>query len=40
MGQKRYRPEQIIGKLKDELIHSEIFNTLREAQVLVQQWRR
>jgi putative transposase len=32
--------ESFNGKLKDELIHREIFYTLREAQVLVEQWRR
>ena len=28
------------GKLKDELVNREIFYSLREAQVLVEQWRR
>jgi transposase InsO family protein len=32
--------ESFNGKLKDELIHREIFYSLREAQVLVEQWRR
>lgn len=27
-------------KLKDELVNREIFYTLREAQMLVEQWRR
>jgi len=32
--------ESFNGKFKDELIHREIFYSLREAQVLVEQWRR
>jgi transposase InsO family protein len=32
--------ESFNGKLKDELIHREIFYSLREAQILVEQWRR
>jgi transposase InsO family protein len=32
--------ESLNGMLKDELIHREIFYSLREAQVLVEQWRR
>ena len=32
--------ESFNGKLKDELIDREIFYSLREAQVLVEQWRR
>lgn len=28
------------GKLRDELLNGEIFNTLLEAQVLVEQWRQ
>jgi transposase InsO family protein len=32
--------ESFNGKLKDELVNREIFYTLREAQVLVEQWRR
>ena len=32
--------ESLNGKLKDELIHREIFYSLREVQVLVEQWRR
>ncbi len=31
--------ESFSGKLKDELISREIFYSLREAQVLVEQWR-
>ncbi len=32
--------ESFNGKLKDELINREIFYTMREAQILVEQWRR
>ena len=32
--------ESFNGKLRDELLNAEIFDTLREAQVLVAQWRR
>lgn len=32
--------ESFNGKLRDELLNGEIFNTLVEAQVLVEQWRR
>ena len=32
--------ESFNGKLKDELINREIFYSLREAQILVEQWRR
>jgi transposase InsO family protein len=28
------------GKLRDELLNGEVFNTLREAQVLIEEWRR
>ena len=28
------------GKLRDELLKAEVFNSLREAQVLIEQWRR
>jgi len=32
--------ESFNGKLRDELLNTEIFYTLREAQVLIEQWRR
>ena len=32
--------ESFNGKLRDELLNGEIFFTLREAQVLVEQWRQ
>ena len=32
--------ESLIGKLRDELLNGEIFYTLREAQVLIERWRR
>jgi len=40
MSRKRYTAEQIIGKLRDELLNREIFDTLLEAKVLVGRWRR
>jgi hypothetical protein len=39
MKRKRYSVEQIIGKLRDEVLDREIFYTLREAQVLIERWR-
>jgi transposase InsO family protein len=32
--------ESLNGKLRDELLDREIFHTLREAQVLIEAWRR
>ncbi|MDT8315431.1 IS3 family transposase [Roseomonas mucosa] len=32
--------ESFNGKLRDELLNGEVFNTLREAQVLIEGWRR
>ena len=32
--------ESVNGKLRDELLACEIFNTLAEAQVLIERWRR
>jgi transposase InsO family protein len=32
--------ESFNGKLRDELLDGELFDTLREAQVLVERWRR
>ena len=32
--------ESFNGKLRDELLNGEIFNTLLEVQVLVEQWRQ
>jgi len=32
--------ESFNGKLRDELLNGEIFYSLREAQVLIEQWRR
>jgi transposase InsO family protein len=32
--------ESFNGKLRDEFLNGEIFYTLREAQVLIEQWRR
>lgn len=38
MGRRRYIPDQIIGKLRDELLNGEIFYTLKEAQILIERW--
>ncbi len=32
--------ESFIGKLRDELLNGEIFDTLLEASVLIELWRR
>ena len=32
--------ESFNGKLRDELLDGEVFNTLGEAQVLIERWRR
>ena len=32
--------ESFNGKLRDELLDCEVFHTLREAQVLIEQWRQ
>src|SRR3712207_8094865 len=32
--------ESFNGKLRDELLDCEVFNTLKEAQVLIEQWRQ
>jgi transposase InsO family protein len=32
--------ESFNGKLRDELLNGEIFDTLREAKVLIERWRR
>ena len=32
--------ESFNGKLRDELLNGEVFNTLREGQVLIERWRR
>jgi transposase InsO family protein len=32
--------ESFNGKLRDELLNGEVFNTLRDAQVLIEGWRR
>src|SRR4051794_29971080 len=32
--------EAFNGKLRDELLNGEVFNTLREAQVLIEEWRQ
>ncbi len=40
MVRKGYALEHIINKLRDELLNREIFTTLTEAQVLIEQWRK
>ena len=32
--------ESFNGKLRDELLNAEVFNTLAEAKVLIEPWRR
>ena len=32
--------ESFNGKLRDELLDGEVFHTVREAQVLIERWRR
>jgi transposase InsO family protein len=32
--------ESFIGKLRDELLNGEIFDTLLDARVLIERWRR
>jgi putative transposase len=32
--------ESFNGKLRDELLNGEVFNTLREAQLLIEEWRQ
>jgi transposase InsO family protein len=32
--------ESFNGKLRDELLRAEVFNSLREAQVLIERWRQ
>ncbi len=39
MPKKRYNAEVIIHKPRNELLNGELFYTLREAQVLIEQWR-
>ncbi len=40
MSRKRYTVEQIIHKLRDELLNVEVFDSLFETKVLVEGWRR
>ncbi len=39
MPRKSYGAEEIIGKLRDECLNRERFDTLLEAQILIEQWR-
>jgi len=38
-GRKRHSPEQIIARLRDELLDREEFGSLTEARVLLEDWR-
>ena len=40
MPRKRHTAEQVIGKLRDELLNGEISYSLKEAQVLIERWRQ
>ena len=37
---KKFTAEQIIGKLRDELLARELFDTLLEVKVLIERWRK
>ena len=39
MPAKKHTPEQIIAKLRDDLLDREIFATAFEAKVLIERWR-
>jgi len=39
MGKRQFTVEQIITKLRDECLNREVFTTLAEAKVLIEQWR-
>jgi transposase InsO family protein len=40
MSKKQFTTEQINGKLRDEGLNRELFTTLTEAKVLIEQWRK
>jgi putative transposase len=40
MARKQFTPEQIITLLRDEPLNGEVLDTLAEAKVLVEGWRR
>jgi len=42
MVKKGYTPEQIINKLREAeiLLNREIFTTLTEAKILIEEWRK
>jgi hypothetical protein len=40
MVRKTYTPEQIINKLRDELLNRVIFTMLTKVRILIEQWRR
>lgn len=39
MAGKRHTAEQIINKLRDELLNGEVLYSLMEAKVLIERWR-
>ena len=40
MVKRAFVSEQIINKLRDELLSREIFTMLTEAKILIEQWRK
>jgi hypothetical protein len=40
MVRKTYTPEQIINKLRDELLNRVIFTMLTKVRILIEPWRR
>ena len=40
MSKRRHSAEQIIDKVRDELLNGEIFEPLLEAKVVIERWRR
>jgi transposase InsO family protein len=37
---KKDKPEEIVAKLRDELLNGEIFYSLVEAKIVIESWRR
>ena len=37
---RTFTPEQIFNKLRDELLNREIFTTMAEVKILIQQWQQ
>jgi len=40
MPKNTFQTEQIISKLRDELLNREIFYTLQEAKIFIEHWRK